>query len=131
MSPEDWAKLSTSKKDTLYKVALDAREARGLPREPTKEEQEQWWKADKEQALSRADGGGGVTDSTTEVVPRDPRSGSASSADPDGSVHRAAAVLGISDTNYHDLPKHLQLNADDWFNADTTRSFRETLGWVL
>ena len=37
MSPEDWAKLSTSKKDTLYKAALDAREARGLPREPTKE----------------------------------------------------------------------------------------------
>ena len=39
MGLEEWAKLSTSKKDALYNAALDAREARGLPREPTKEEQ--------------------------------------------------------------------------------------------
>ena len=67
-------------------------------------------------------------DSTTEVVPRDPKIGSASSADPDGSIFTAAAALGISNTNYYDLPKHLQLNVDGWFKVGMTHLFPER--WI-
>ena len=111
--------------DALYTEAFDAREARGLPREPTKEEQEQWWMLDKERAILEGSDGGGVLDSTTVVTPRDPRTNSASSADPDGSISIAAAALGIANTDYYDLPKHLRYNADDWFNVGMSHLFPE------
>ena len=48
MKVEAWKRLSETRKQKKYEEALDARGALGLPREPTKEEQEAWWRADQE-----------------------------------------------------------------------------------